>query len=81
MGQERVTNPEERLRGRLPNGELARSLLDCEQSLFFFRFSEGSAGERERRAARKEGTFRHARGHLRISHVLLDGPRIKRDCS
>ena len=23
----------------------------------------------------------HARGHLRVSGVLLDGPRKKRDCS
>ena len=27
--------------------------LDCEQSLFFFRISEGSARERERRAAKR----------------------------
>ena len=59
--------------------------LDYEQSLLFFRFSEGSASERERRAAkpreaRNEGRS-HARGHLRISHVLLDGPRKKRDWS
>ena len=44
-----------------------------------------SASERERRAAkpreaRNEG-LSHARGHLRISHVSLDGPRKKRDCS
>ena len=25
--------------------------------------------------------FSHARGHLRVSDVLLDGPRKKRDCS
>ena len=25
--------------------------------------------------------FSHARRHLRVSGVLLDGPRIKRDCS
>ena len=25
-------------------------------------------------------TFRHTRGHLCVSHVLLDGPRKKRDC-
>ena len=24
--------------------------------------------------------FTHARGHLRVSSVLLDGPRKKRDC-
>ena len=43
--------------------------------LFFFRFSKGSARARERSA------FSHARGHLRVSGVLLDGPRKKRDCS
>ena len=25
--------------------------------------------------------FSHARSHLRVSGVLLDGPRKKRDCS
>ena len=25
--------------------------------------------------------FSHARGHLRVSGVFLDGPRKKRDCS
>ena len=42
----------------------------------------------ETRDARNEGgslsrrrTFSHARGHLRVSGVLLDGPRKKRDCS
>ena len=35
--------------------------LDCEQSLFFFRFSEAK--------------------RARVSGVLLDGPREKRDCS
>ena len=49
--------------------------VDCDQSLFFFRFSKGSARARERCA------FSHARGHLRVSGVLLDGPRKKRDCS
>ena len=49
--------------------------LDCEQSLFFFRFSKGSVRARERCA------FSHARGHLRVSGVLLDGPRKKKDCS
>ena len=40
------------------------------------------------REARNEGgrplqsrAFSHARGHLRVSHGLLDGPRKKRDCS
>ena len=60
-------------------------VLDCEQSLFFFRFSKGSARARERwtrekRAAARRA-FNHARGHLRVSGVLLDGPRKKRDCS
>ena len=74
--------------------------LDCEQSLFIFRFSEGSARARERweakpRDARNEGgsprrkkrvvplpsrAFSHSRGHLRVSGVLADGPRKKRDC-
>ena len=39
--------------------------------------SEGSAREREHQAR----AFSHARGHLRVSHVLLDGPRKKRNCS
>ena len=59
--------------------------LDCEQPLFFFRFSKGSV----RACARNEGdtretraaAFSHARGHLCVSGVLLDGPRKKRDCS
>ena len=38
----------------------------CEQSLFFFRFTDA---------------FSHARGHFRVAHVLLDGLRKKRDCS
>ena len=72
--------------------------IDCEQSLFFFRFSEGSARLRECRAARNEvgiprrkkrvsflvplpsRALNHERGHLRVSRVLLDGPRKKRDC-
>ena len=36
--------------------------IDCEQSLFFFRFSESNARARERRSA-----ISHARGHLRVS--------------
>ena len=43
---------------------------------------------RETRDARNEGgslsrlrSFSHARGHLRVSGVLLDEPRKKRDCS
>ena len=76
-------------------------MIDCEQSLFFFIFSEGSARARESRARReKRGllpekkkerfsvfvplpsrTLSNPRGHLRVSSVLLDGPRKKRDCS
>ena len=64
--------------------------VDCEQSLFFFRFSRGNVRARERwaekpRDARNEGAssraISHARGQLRVSGVLLDGPRKKRDCS
>ena len=66
----------------------------CEQALVFFRFSEGSARERRaakpREARNERGSLRrkkplqspafsHARGHLRVSHVLLDGLRKKRD--
>ena len=63
----------------------------CEQSLFFFRFREGSA--RARAAKRETGktraaardlpsrTFSHASGHLSVSRVLLDGLRQERDCS
>jgi len=46
--------------------------VDCEQSLFSFRFSEGSARARERRAS---PAFSHAGGHLRVSCVSLDGQR------
>ena len=47
-------------------GKDIKTYVDCEQSLFFFRFSEGSAGARELQAARR---------------VLLNGPRKKRDYS
>ena len=40
--------------------------LDCEQSLFFFRFSESNARARERRSCETRET-RAARGHLRVS--------------
>ena len=52
-------------------------------SLFFFRFSKGSARARERWAAKPlpSRVFSHARGHLRVSRVLLNGPRKKKDCS
>ena len=64
----------------------SRFPVDCEQSLFFFIFSKGSARARERRAkprdARNEGssqrrkrvapsrTLSNARGHLRVSSVF-----------
>ena len=41
-------------------------MLDCEQSLFFFRFQGGKG---------------NARAYGGVSGVLLDGPREKRDCS
>ena len=77
-------------------------MVDCELSLFFFRFYVKGVCARERRAAatrenarpekKKETTafflvpllsraFSHARGRLRVSLVLLDEPRRKRDCS
>ena len=62
-------------------------IVDYEQSLFFFRFSKGSARALEGwaaklRQARNEGSSprSHARGHLHVSGILLDGPRKKRDC-
>ena len=50
-------------------------LLDCEQSLFFFLFSKGSARARERRsretretrAALPSRAISLTRGHLRVS--------------
>ena len=69
---------------------LTNLCVDFEQSLFFFRFSNGNARARERcaekpRDAGNEGAssraFSHARGHLRVWGVWLDGPRKKRDCS
>ena len=49
-------------------------MLDCEQSLFFFRFSpESNARARERRSRETRETplpsraISHARGHLRVS--------------
>ena len=65
------------------------NVLDCEQSLFFFRSSESSArarkwrsGEpRETRVPLSSRAVRHAFGHLRVSRVLLDWLRKKRGCS
>ena len=50
--------------------------IDCERSFFFFRFSEGNCTRA--RAAKPRET--RARVYLRVSRVLLDGPRKKRDC-
>ena len=47
-------------------GKDIKTYVDCEQSFFFFRFSEGSAGACELQAARR---------------VLPNGPRKKRDYS
>ena len=57
--------------------------LDCEHSLFFFRFNGGraharaSSGETRAAASGSSCVFSHASCHLRISRVLLDGPRKK----
>ena len=67
--------------------------LDCEQPRA--RGSSGEAARRERRGRQPEKekeslsfvlslpsrAFSHARGNLRVSCDLLDGPRKKRDCS
>ena len=50
--------------------------LDCDQSLSFFRFSEGKT------RARVENAFSHRRDHFPVSRVSLDRLRKKeRDCS
>ena len=62
--------------------------LDCEQSLFFFSFSEGSRDARNQggSARRKNVSRISTLSHLapqsrafRVSRVLLDGLRKKRD--
>ena len=57
--------------------------LDCEKPLSFS--SDLARGVHARasveRRSRVSRAFSHARGHLRVSGVLLDGPRKKRDCS
>ena len=40
--------------------------LDCDQSLYFFRFSEGKT------RARVENAFSHTRDHFLVSRVPLD---------
>ena len=67
-------------------GEVSVFSLDCEQSLFFSsdlvsRVHARASIERRSRAPLPSQAFSHARGHLRVSGVLLDGPRKKRDSS
>ena len=50
-----------------------RGGIDCEQSLFFFRFSDGGA------RALPSSAFSHARGHLRVSRVSLYGLKKTRE--
>ena len=67
-------------------------MVDCEQSLFFFRFSKGSARARERRSREKRETRAAAREEreclsrlapsvtrvaICVSRVLLDGLQKK----
>ena len=61
---------------------------DCEQSLFFFRFSGGVHARASVEQLRETRTAHfpprvlcHARGHYRLSRVSLDGLRKKRDSS
>ena len=50
--------------------------VDCEQSLFFFRFSAGSVRERERRAAKPRDVV------ISVSRTFcLTDQEKKRDCS
>ena len=52
------------------------SPIDCEQSLFFFRFSESNARARSGEAARraKRVAISHARGHLPVSRFARQNP-------
>ena len=49
-------------------------------SLFLQREKRGRQPEKKK-VPLPPRAFSHARGHLRVSGVLLDGPRKKRDCS
>ena len=53
--------------------------LDCEQSLFFFRFSESNARARERRSreTRETRAASVTRVAICVSRVLLDGLQKK----
>ena len=68
----------------LSQGFLSR-IVDCEQSLCFFRFSEGSAHARERRAAKPRDAINEGRTSVVIfvsrANVSLDGLRKNGDCS
>ena len=54
--------------------------VHCEQSLFFFRFSESNARARERRSRvpLPSRAINHARGHC-VSRLLLDGLQKKKE--
>ena len=53
------------------------SNIDCEQSLFFYRFSESNARGRERRSRETRGTRAVKRVAICVSRVLLDRLRKK----
>ena len=64
--------------GRVQSSSLAKGVLDCEQSLLFFRFSESNARARERRSRETRETRAAAREeNICVSHVLLDGLQKK----
>ena len=48
------------------------SNIDCEQFLFFFRFSESNARARERRSGETRETWEVKRVAMCVSRVLLD---------
>ena len=63
---------------KISNGEP----LDCEQSLFrHILWGWGGGGVGECKRTRTSRALSHESGRLRVSLVLLDGPRKKRDCS
>ena len=59
--------------------------IDCEQSLFFFRFSESNPRARERRSRETRETraaaISHARGYLRISRFARSLQRKRKSFS
>ena len=64
------------------DGGYANSLLIFSETAcgLVARALSGEAAKGEKRG-RQSRAFSHARGLLRVSNVLLDGPRKKRDCS